>query len=262
MKKAKRQFGIKSAAKEIDRAGALLVFPINNKPEPASLWSSFLPKEKMLWEWDEDGDDRVAKLWRLKTDLSTTRLVIYTKWYSGRATYFSKPLFTAMLRALSPNGPDLRALSSDARRILDILESESPLSTKELKRMADFKGRDRERSYEKALKELWSRLWIVAYGEFDDGAFPSLGIGSTRALYDELWQEAFAMSTEEAHAVIAKILQTANPFLKYFTKLKASLALPIPVVKNAPQISHGKKPGQKKKDRAPQIKSVIRFEDL
>ncbi|MBS2027495.1 MAG: hypothetical protein JST54_06265 [Deltaproteobacteria bacterium] len=38
------------------------------------------------------------------------------------------------------------------------------------------------------MKALWTRLLIVGAGEVDDGAFPSLAIGSTALLFEDLWR--------------------------------------------------------------------------
>ena len=106
----------------IERAGVLLVFPVANRPEPASLWAHFHPGEPMEWEWDEDGDDRVARLWHLRAELSTTDAVVYTKWFRGRATYFSRGLFTAMLRALtSGRAPNSGMRSQQSRAALPVV---------------------------------------------------------------------------------------------------------------------------------------------
>ena len=237
---------LKKAISAVDRAGALLVFPMDNRKQPASLWSAFFPRTPMRWEWDESGDDRVSKLWHLRAELSTTRKVVYTKWFQGRATYLSRPLFAAMLRALNPNDTFLSVdLSSTAERILDILEAESPVSTKEVKRMADLVGRANEALYHRSLKELWSRLLIVAFGEVDDGAFPSLAIGSTRVLFEDLWREAFALKQEEAEGRVAELLGADNLFFGYFLKLKAA--------------SGPRKNGRSGKKRIP---GVVRFEEL
>ena len=87
----------KKAIKLIDQNGILLVFPINNKKEPRSLWSGFFPSRKLVWEWDQEGDAAVHKMWSLMKDLSECREVVYSKWYQGRATFFSKQVFVAML---------------------------------------------------------------------------------------------------------------------------------------------------------------------
>src|SRR6476659_3749059 len=98
----------RSAISKINKKGILLVFPINNRKEPQSLWSEFYPRKKMRWEWDNSGDDSVAEMWGLMKRLSENREVVYSKWYQGRATFFSQELFAAMLR--------LRCFPSDPRR--------------------------------------------------------------------------------------------------------------------------------------------------
>jgi hypothetical protein len=54
----------------------------------------------MRWEWDSDGDDRVAGLWHLREVLSRSREVVYVKWFQGRATFFSFEVFENMLAYL------------------------------------------------------------------------------------------------------------------------------------------------------------------
>src|SRR4051812_23826892 len=87
----------RSAIAKINEKGMLIVFPVNNQKEPPSLWSEFYPRSKMRWEWNEGNDSRVADLWFLMKELSKSGEVIYSKWYRGRATFISKPLFVAML---------------------------------------------------------------------------------------------------------------------------------------------------------------------
>lgn len=95
--------GVKDAIQAINRRGCLLAFPIDNRKEFPSIWSEFYPKSPMRWEWDEDGDNRVARLWHLRAELSTSNRVIYTKWFRGRATFFSRPVFVAMRAILGPS---------------------------------------------------------------------------------------------------------------------------------------------------------------
>ena len=165
---------LRSALSKVNKRGMLLVYPINNKKEPASLWSELYPKSEMRWEWDAGGDDRVSLLWHMRERLSTSDRVIYAKWFRGRATLISFELFASMLKLLA-GGEAL--LSFQARDILDLLREDSPLSTKALKKMTDLQGRENEKVYVRALKELWMRGLIVGYGEVDEGAFPSLAMG-------------------------------------------------------------------------------------
>jgi hypothetical protein len=205
----------------INRHGCLLVFPIDNRKEFASLWGDFYPKTEMRWEWDEDGDDRVARLWHLRAELSSSNEVVYTKWFRGRATFFSRPVFTALLRLL---GSTELGLSREARAILDTLKLDSPLSTKALKRATDLQGRFMESAYQRALKELWSRMLIVGYGEVDDGAFPSLAIGATQLVFEELWREARGLSREEAlERLPAPDTPWPEAVRKHYIKCEASL---------------------------------------
>ena len=85
-----------AAIAKINKNGILLVFPVNNQKDPKSLWSEFYPKAKLIWKWDEDGDNRVSDLWHLMKRLSENKKVVYSKWYRNRATFFSIDLFTAL----------------------------------------------------------------------------------------------------------------------------------------------------------------------
>jgi hypothetical protein len=211
-----------AAVEAIERRGALLTFPIDNRKDIASIWSEFYPKTKMRWEWDSGGDNRVADLWHLRTLLSTSQRVVYTKWFRGRATFFSREAFTCALKLL---GSEL-GLSRAAREMLEILKQDSPLSTKQLKLAADLKGRDNEAEYTRALKELWERLLIVGFGEFEDGAFPSLGIGSTRLLFEDLWEKSRSLTPEDAQARLLKTLGEKSPwYLQLAKTLKKQQAL-------------------------------------
>jgi hypothetical protein len=221
-RKGKKREAAIDAIRAINRQGCLLVFPIDNRKEFASIWSEFYPRTPMRWEWDEDGDDRVARLWHLRAELSTCNDVIYTKWFRGRATFFSRPVFTALLRLL---GNSELGLSREAKLILETLKLDSPLSTKQLKRATDLQGRFNEAAYQRALKELFSRMLIVGYGEVDDGAFPSLAIGATQNIFEELWTESRELSREEALKRLP--LKSEQPWLKhyvnYYMRLEGAL---------------------------------------
>lgn len=203
---------LRSAIQHIDKHGILLVYPMAGKKDPASLWSVAYPRSKMRWEWDDNGDDRVARLWHLREELSRSKKVVYAKWFKGRATFFSREAFTALLSLLRNLPPPL---SRDARTLLGLMEESSPRSTKELKRESGLQGRLLESTYNKAMKELWSRLLIVGFGEVAEGAFPSLAVGATRHLFEDLFEEAAAMPLEEARARMKPLCQ-ASPEIERF----------------------------------------------
>jgi hypothetical protein len=220
---------LKSAISAIERNGILLVFPMNNKKEPASLWSVAYPRSKMLWEWDSGGDNRVANLWHLREELSRSRKVVYVKWYQGRATFFSRTVFSAMLRIFHSTAIKKTTLGTEARLVLETLESDSPLSTKQLKKLTDLQGRANEARYSRALKELFTRLLIVGFGEVDEGAFPSLAVGATQVLFEDLWNEASEMDKKKAFEILGNTLAPGSLFLKYFMKTATTLSQGTPV---------------------------------
>lgn len=214
---------IASAIKHIEKKGLLLVFPKNNNPEPASLWSQFYPRTKMRWEWDSDGDSRVSDLWMLMKRLSDSQKVVYSKWYQGRATFFSRPCFTALL-ALDLHFQKNVKISRTAFEILEALENDSPLSTKQLKKITELQGRDNEAAYNRAMKELFLAFKIVAYGEVDDGAFPSLAVAATSLVFEDLLTEAKRMPVNGAREIIDRHMPLGSAFRKFYKQHAPALS--------------------------------------
>ena len=219
---------LRKAIEHIDRWGVLLVFPIANRPRPRSLWSELHPRAKMRWEWDSGGDDRVVRLWHMRAALARSGKVVYAKWFRNRATFFSREVFQAMLGALSTIAPLDATLGPEAREILDALEDSSPQSTKALRKASGLQGQMLDGTWNRAMVQLWSRMLIVGFGEVDDGAFPSLAVGATRLLFEDLW--IAARDRDEAgraqdEARIAEILADEPLFARVFAAARASLEL-------------------------------------
>lgn len=213
------------ARSAIEEHGALLVYPIANRKAPRSLWSVLYPRSAMYWAWDESADDRVVGLWHLRERLARSRKVVYVKWFRGRAVFFSRELFVSMLAAVAPWNV---VPSLDAREILGLLEESSPQSTKTVRREAGLRGKQGERVWQRSLNELWAALLIVGTGEVDDGAFPSLEIGATRLVFEDLWDEATAANREDALAQISKKFSTEPTFLAHFRAVLAALSAQAP----------------------------------
>jgi hypothetical protein len=196
--------------------GALLVYPIANRKAPRSLWSALYPRSEMYWAWDETADDRVVGLWHLRERLAHGRKVVYVKWFRGRAAFFSRELFVDMLAATAPWN---ESASFEAREILDVLEENSPRSTKDVRREAGLRGKQGERVWQRCLKELWEGLFIVGTGEVDDGAFPSLEIGATRLIFEDLWDQAALEDREDARRRARERLAPEPGFLRHFDEI-------------------------------------------
>lgn len=175
------------AKNAIERVGIALVYPLPNRPDIPSLWSELYPTAKMNWAWDADADPRVAEVWHLRTDLAHSHEVAYAKWFRGRATFFSLPVFTALLGRITRRGDPFAELPSAAKEILDLLRDRSPLSTKQVRAGTDMRGKANEAMFTHAMKALWTKLLIVGTGEVPDGAFPSLAFGATELLFEDEW---------------------------------------------------------------------------
>lgn len=215
----------KEAVAAINKYGMLLVFPQNNKVDPHSLWSHFFPKKKMNWKWETADESGLTDLWNLKTELSTSKKVVYTKWYQDKATFISAELFCALFKVLNSDlrNESRRSLSKTSLCILNQLEADSPISSKELKKMVSKIEKRTDVSLDKAMKELWTRLLIVAYGEFKDGSFPSLGIAATETVFEDLWIEANKMSDKSAMTIIERYLPKELLFRKHLEKIKKGM---------------------------------------
>ena len=172
----------------------------------------------MVWEWNEDSDARVSEMWTLMKRLSDCREVVYSKWYQGRATFFSRELFTAMLSLRCLRTDARRTISETAGALLDVLENNSPLSTRTLKELTDLQGRLHEAAYSRAMKELFTSFRIVGFGEVDDGAFPSLAVGATELIFDDLWRDAEKLSMKKALSTIDRLMPQSSHFRRFFEK--------------------------------------------
>lgn len=208
----------------INDKGILLVFPIKNKKEPVSLWSVLYPKSEMVWEWNEDSDGRISKLWVDRENLSRSLEVVYTKWYQGRATFFSKQVFILMLSYLKSCSSQ-NHLPAPSKQVLEELNDESPLSTKKIKANLEWQGKLMELYYNRAMKPLWVGLHITGFGEEHDSSFPSLNMASTRSLFEEEWEASTKITADSAYKELQKRLGKDSLFLSYADKIKKKILI-------------------------------------
>jgi len=225
MKKALEQ-----AKLAIERRGILLVYPMpmtksearaatTTTTEIPSLWSELYPRSKMNWSWDADADPRVAEVWHLRERLAHSHDVAYVKWFKGRATFFSRAVFVALLGKLTDRGDIHAGLPETANEVLALLRERSPLSTKQVRAEADLKGKANETRFTHAMKALWSRLLIVGTGEVPDGAFPSLAFGATELLFEDEWNQRLKVPTKAKDALETALTNTPA----FRTELERSL---------------------------------------
>jgi hypothetical protein len=218
---------VRDALQFISARKVVLTFPESNHHDPASLWTCFHPRKKMRWEWDSQGDASVADLWIFREQLSRSGRTAYAKWYRGKATFIDREFLPYLLSALGIQDSEnrsLNALSRTARQILETLQENSPLSTKELKKIVGLRGRDFEAEYHRALRELWTRLWIVGWGEKDDGAFPSLNMASTRLMFENEWKVARELNPQLARQRVLEDLEGQDSVRRFTERLFSKIA--------------------------------------
>lgn len=199
---------LRRAASVVERRGIVLVYPLRDRPEIPSLWGDIYPRTKMEWSWDADADPRVAEMWHVRERLSRTTEVAYAKWFRGRATFFSLPVFRALLGRLTRAGDLLADLPREADEILELLRERSPLSTKELRAAADLRGKAAEGLFTHAMKSLWQRLLVVGTGEVEDGAFPSLAVAATELVFEDVWNGRHDVPPDAEAALDAALRET------------------------------------------------------
>jgi hypothetical protein len=210
------------ALDSIEDDGILLVYPIRNERDPASLWHRLYPRSRMSWDWADTADERVVRLWHLRTELSESRDVVYAKWYQGRATFFSREVFAALLRLLQA-APGEQTLTGEAAGLYRLLLDDSPQTPKPLRAALGLEGRPYEGAFNRALRELWRRLLAVGFGEVDEGNFPALAIGATRHLFEDLWTEAQALDPAAALATFEARVRPGTTFHRYFLRQQRRL---------------------------------------
>lgn len=177
----------------------------------------------MNWDWSEEGDERIAELWHLRTELSTSGKVVYGKWVQNRGTLLSRELYTVLLSFISNRRESELGLSREATELLRVLNEDSPLATKSLKLALGLYGADGRAVFERSLKELWLRLLVVGFGETEEGGYPSLAVGSTRLLFEDSWEESARIPQDARDAAIKRYLDHHPAFQKNFRRMLASI---------------------------------------
>jgi hypothetical protein len=206
----------------IERRGCLLVYPLANQSEPASLWSELYPRSKMVWEWDAGADGRVSEMWILREELARSKDVVYAKWFRNRATFFSKDIFVSLLSYLGSVRGEV-SLPRASQEALDSFLMDSPQSTKVIKENLGWQGKLMESHYNKAMKPLWNYLFLVGFGEVQDSSFPSLNMAATQNLFEEQWLQAQELDPKQAEKNLQQTLGEDNLFYKYAVKMRKAV---------------------------------------
>lgn len=183
---AKTKLSLQTALETVEKYGCVAIFPekIKKKNSIVSLWEIYFPRTKMNWEWDEDADRRVVRLWWLKNEVAQTKKVLYGRFLSNRPVLVSKDKAREMMKVMIR--PQLNAL---AREILNRLEDNSPQTKRMLARELRAEGWEFSKSeIEKSLLSLQKGFWIVNLGdsEREKGPMPSTEYAALSLVFPEL----------------------------------------------------------------------------
>jgi hypothetical protein len=145
----------------------------------ACLWEAVVGRPAPRWPRRSHHDTGVGLTWELKDALPARRQVYYGKLLKGRPVLVALdlfPAFYALVRGRQRSVDYLaeyRAgrLSQPARRLLDALQSERPLYTRELRAAAFMLAPASTREFERAMAELQQGLWVVKTEERYEPSF-------------------------------------------------------------------------------------------
>jgi hypothetical protein len=99
------------------------------------------------------------------------------------------------------------------------LEDDSPLPTKRLREYAELSGRENERGFTRGMRELSSKLFVVGFGEVEEGGFPSLAAGASRLLFEDAWDRSRELDDDERSRIIERAFPPKSAFRHYYDRL-------------------------------------------
>jgi hypothetical protein len=158
----------------INTVGFCFAFKANRSELPC-LWHAAAGERNPEYPLHVQNDPYISLVWVAKDQLAAEKKVYYGKAFKKRPTFISLEYFPHFYRLISDQRGDhyladytRGGLSRDARRILDILNEQSPQITADLKTAAAMSNPDKRSAFDAAMAELQSKLYVVKIGEFYD----------------------------------------------------------------------------------------------
>lgn len=154
---------LQKAAAWIDDLGFALLFEHKGQPVPSLLVRAVTPTPDEKFDWGPEAET----VWTWKDELPRRGLAWYGHFVNGRKSFLSPRLLTALYpREGTPDDYRSEDLSTDARRIADVLLPSGPLSAATIREATGLKGS----AYDRAIKELGRKLVITHAGIEEQGA--------------------------------------------------------------------------------------------
>lgn len=195
----------------VDDVGVALLFPARGLDAP-SLWAAAADRTvDEFWEqgWGED----MERIWGWKDELPLRSMAWYGKFIRGRGTFLS----IEMLRALYPRAgraDDFIAagLSTDARRIAEVLLPSGPTSAAALREAVDLGGKRGASAFGRAVTELGKALVVTNHGVEEQGSgWPSAVLELTARAFDVRSKRAPERRREEAARIFLDTMIETTP---------------------------------------------------
>jgi hypothetical protein len=158
----------------INTVGFCFAFKANRSELPC-LWHAAAGERNPDYPLHVQNDPYISLVWVAKDQLAAEKKVYYGKALKKRPTFISLKYFPYFYRLITDQRGDhyladynRGGLSRDARRILDVLNEQSPQITADLKAAAAMANPDKRSAFDAAMAELQSRFYVVKIGEFYD----------------------------------------------------------------------------------------------
>src|SRR5277367_6270173 len=174
----KRVETLAEARKFIDATGFCMLFPVKNVPLPSLYWMVTRrgPDDDFVF------DKYFERIWHWKDELPRRRRACYAKCFRRRGTLISLqqlPYFLAMRETAVAPGDHARfyadgRIRDDARVIWEVLETDGPLATLELRHLCHMETKAGNVRLKRAMLALQCLLVVVHFGsEQETGAWAS-----------------------------------------------------------------------------------------
>ncbi len=220
----KRQVRTMTQALDFVRStGFCFAFKAHNSELPC-LWHAACGQRNPVYPLHTHHDPYISLVWQAKDELAHTKKVYYGKAIKKRPSIISLeyfPYFYILNRqSLQPDAylsQYMRGeLSREAKMIMDALADNSPLVTADLKIASGFSHPQRRATFDKAMAELQSKMYVVKIAEFYD---------PFTFLWD-LVDKRFADEIETAQSILK---DTARKYIlkKYFQTVLVASSLSI-----------------------------------
>lgn len=165
---------VEQAERFINTVGFCFAFKASRSELPC-LWHAAAGERTPDYPLHVQNDPYISLVWIAKDQLAAEKKVYYGKALKKRPTFISLEYFPYFYKVINHQRGDhyltdyLRGgLSRDARRILDVLNEQSPQITADLKAAAAMANPDKRLAFDSAMAELQSRFYVVKIGEFYD----------------------------------------------------------------------------------------------